>query len=113
MIFFEGNSTTLTLQPHEVSEGVGGWRNDTYQLEVWRTFLHPADLFQVLTKGVIHYAAYLAAVLTGKESYLPQAVRDRYPHFSGVLAIKTFIIYLFPLLLQLVFTRLRRNERSA
>ena len=103
MLCFEGNSTNLTLH---VSNLWGGWKNPTYQLEVWKTiFTDPNGFFIAMNKGGPLYVVYLLALLTGLENYLPDIVFTKYPEFAINTLIKSILIYSLPFVLFLIFEK--------
>lgn len=107
MIGFEGNSSNLTLW---LDQG-GCWRNDTYQLEVWKTLLvNPIEFIQVALKGGTLYFVYLISLLCHCTNKLPIVVAEKYSLFRLDIFIKTMIIYLFPFAmyyLSVIFERKR------
>lgn len=95
MLCFEGNPGNLTLH---VSEKWSGWKNPTYQLEVWKTALfHPMEFSIAVLKGGPLYLIYLFTVIFDKTSILPEIVFQKYPVFDIQVLIKSVIIYLSPI----------------
>ncbi|HOW28870.1 MAG TPA: hypothetical protein PK876_10280 [Elusimicrobiota bacterium] len=105
MLAFDGNNTNLTLHPVDG----WGWGNPTYQIEPWKTLLHnPVQLAIALLKGGPLYAVYALAHLSGSEHRLPQIVLEKYPQFDWTTLIKSSLLYLYPLILLVWFSTLKR-----
>jgi len=106
MLSFEGNNTNLTLH----AKSVGGWWNETYQLQVWRTLiLHPQKWVIAILKGGPLYCVYLLANSVGKSALLPEIVRTKYPSFNSLVLLKVGILYSLPLLWAGILAKFRKS----
>jgi hypothetical protein len=99
MISFEGNGAGLSLYREAATAShVGGWRNERFQLEVWRAFIVPKEFFGVIAKGALHYFVYVPFALVDRVDLLPAMVREKYPEFSALVLGKTLVLYSLPFL---------------
>ena len=97
MLCFEGNPDSLTLR---LSPLWGGWKNPTYQLEIWKILYSDFIGFcKAIFKGGPLYLIYIFAIIMNKSNLLPQIVLEKYPTFEYTTLIKSLVIYCSPFLL--------------
>ena len=110
MLCFEGNPDNLTLH---VSDAWGGWKNPTYQLEVWKTLLfNPIEFCKVVLKGGPLYGIYLFSIILNISHRLPDIILHKYPHFEWHIMIKSSIIYAAPFVFFSLFKRFQISKSS-
>lgn len=81
-----------------------GWVHDTFQIEVWKTFLtQPIELLRLVAKGPLSYFVYLLASLGGLTNMMPQILTDKYSSFNATDNIRTFLIIFTPIILLFLF----------
>ena len=106
MLFFEGNSSTLTLHLIPQFFGRHDWSNDSYQMAVWQTLISIPHLCQALFKGGLYYLINLfggTALLLGKDKVT--VLVHYYPSFEWKLLAKVFIIYTLPFWVLFIFRK--------
>jgi hypothetical protein len=94
MLAFEGRSPDLSLAfvPGR------GWVNDRYVVEVFETLVREPKAFAAATlKGGPAYLAYLGAHAVGADRLVPSDLAARYRGLPGVVALKSIVLWLIPL----------------
>lgn len=104
MVLFDGNSTSLTLSENHSA-------NSVYQLNVWQTILfHQKEFLIALLKGGPLYIIYLTSHLFHLDQQLPAIVAEKYLSSGILLFVKSCILYSFPFLFCMFFSKGKRGE---